>query len=85
LAWLVTVPAVSSEAEAGRRRLRPLVLATVALAGLAAAGCGEKPEPSIHPPTAAAVTTTAPATTTPAPTATKPTGTPTAPVPKTTP
>jgi len=82
---LVTVPAVSSEAEVGRRRLRPLVLWTAALAALAAAGCGEKPEPSIHPPTTAAATTTAPAKPAPAPTATKPTRTPTAPAPKTAP
>jgi hypothetical protein len=82
---LVTVPAVNSEAEAGRRRLRPLVLGTAAIAALAAGGCGEKPEPSIHPPTTAPATTTVPTTPAPAPTTTKPAPTPTAPVPKTTP
>jgi len=57
------------------------------LGALAAAGCGEKSEPAVHPPTTAAITTPAP-TTTPtaaAPTGTKPVQTPTAPVPKTTP
>ena len=77
--------AVSSQASAGRRRLRTLVLGTAAIAALAAAGCGEKPEPSIHPPTTTAATTTTPTTTAPAPTTTKPAPTPTAPVPKTTP
>jgi hypothetical protein len=67
-----------------RRRLVPLVLATGALAAMAAAGCGEKSEPAVHPPTTAATTATAPTTTTP-PATTKPTPTPTAPVPKTTP
>ena len=52
---------------------------------LAAAGCGEKSEPSVHPPTTAAATMTAPAATAPGPTTTKPAQTPTAPVPKTTP
>lgn len=69
----------------GRWRLRPLVVGTAAVAALAAAGCGEKSEPSVHPPTTAAATTTAPATTLPGPTTTKPAPTPTAPVPKTTP
>jgi hypothetical protein len=54
-----------------------------AAAALAAAGCGEKSEPAIHPPTTAAVTTT-PTATAPAPTTTAP-ATPTAPAPKTTP
>ncbi|HKH41972.1 MAG TPA: hypothetical protein VKA41_08955 [Solirubrobacterales bacterium] len=75
-----------SVVEAGRRRLRPLVLGTAAIAALAAAGCGEKSEPAIHPPTTATATTTAPQTT-PAPdsTITRTEQTPTAPVPKTTP
>jgi hypothetical protein len=77
---------VSSEGSAGRRRLRPLVLGTAAIAAIAAAGCGEKSEPSIHPPTTtAAATTTTPTATAPSPTTTKPVQTPTAPVPKTTP
>jgi hypothetical protein len=50
-----------------------------AVAALAAAGCGEKSEPSIHPPTTAAITTT-PITTAPAATTTAP-ATPTAPAP----
>jgi multidrug efflux pump subunit AcrA (membrane-fusion protein) len=69
------------------RRLRPIVLGAAAIAALAAAGCGEKSEPSVHPPTTAA-TTSVPTTTptTPAPgTVTKTEQTPTAPVPKTTP
>jgi hypothetical protein len=68
-----------------RRRLRPLVLGTAAIAALAAAGCGEKSEPDVHPPTTAALTTTAPPVTTTEPTAPAPPQTPTAPVPKTTP
>ncbi len=81
-ACFVTVPAVSSDGWAGRRRLRPLVLGTAALAALAAAGCGEKSEPAVHPPTTAAATTTATGQPAPAPTATKPTQTPTAPAPE---
>jgi hypothetical protein len=83
-ARFVTVPAVSEE-RAGKRRLRPLVLGAAAIAALAAAGCGEKSEPSVHPPTTTAAAPAAPTTTAPAPTATKPAQTPTAPVPKTTP
>jgi len=79
----VTVPAVIKEPEAGRRRLLPLVLVAGALGAVAAAGCGEKSEPSVHPPTTAATTTTAPVTTTPSATTTS--KSPTAPVPKTTP
>jgi hypothetical protein len=74
---------VSFQGSAGRRRLWPLVLGMGAVAALAAAGCGEKSEPAIHPPTTAAVTTT-PTATAPAPTTTAP-ATPTAPAPKTTP
>ena len=81
----VTVRAVITEAQAGRRRLLPLLIASGALAAVAAAGCGEKSEPAVHPPTTAATPTTAPTTTTPPATITKPTPTPTAPVPKTTP
>jgi hypothetical protein len=69
----------------GRRRLRPLVLGTAAVAALAAAGCGEKSEPSVHPPVTTGVTATTPTATAPGPTTTKPVQTPTAPVPKTTP
>jgi hypothetical protein len=76
---------VRSVSEAGRRRLLPLLLATAGLAALASAGCGEKSEPAVHPPTTAATPTTTPTTTTPPATTTKPTPTPTAPVPKTTP
>jgi hypothetical protein len=53
------------------------LLGTAAVAALAAAGCGEKSEPSVHPPATAGVTTT--------PTATAPAPTTTNPVPKTTP
>jgi hypothetical protein len=67
-------------------RLRPLAIGTALAAALAAAGCGEKSEPQVHPPTTAPTvsvpTTTAPPATTTAP---APTPTPTAPVPKTTP
>ena len=56
-----------------------------AVVALAAAGCGEKSEPAVHPPTTVAAPTTAPTTTAPGPTTTKPAQTPTAPVPKTTP
>jgi hypothetical protein len=76
---------VNSDGSAGRRRLRPLVLGTAALAALAAAGCGEKSEPDVHPPVTTAVTTTAPTTPTQGATTTAPAQTPTAPVPKTTP
>jgi hypothetical protein len=76
---------VRTVGEAGRARLLPLALAAGALAAVAAAGCGEKSEPAIHPPTTAATVTTAPTTSTPPATITKPTPTPTAPVPKTTP
>jgi predicted outer membrane protein len=61
----------------GKRRLRPLLLGAAAVAALAAAGCGEKSEPSVHPPATTGVTTT--------PTATAPAPTTTNPVPKTTP
>jgi hypothetical protein len=73
---------------AGSRRLRLVVLGAAVSVAFAASGCGEKSEPSVHPPTTAAATTTVPATT---PTATTPgtitrtEQTPTAPVPKTTP
>jgi hypothetical protein len=67
------------------RRLPALVAAAGVLAAGAFAGCGEKPEPAIHPPTTAAITTTPPATTAAPGTPTKPVPTPTAPVPKTTP
>jgi hypothetical protein len=78
---------VISEDMVGRLRLRPLAIAGVAaVAAVAAAGCGEKSEPSVHPPTTAAVTNTAPTPTTTAPgTITRTEQTPTAPVPKTTP
>jgi hypothetical protein len=79
----VTVPAVITEPEAGRRRLLPLVLVAGALAAVAATGCGEKSEPSVHPPTTAPTTTAPPVTT--APPATTTAKSPTAPVPKTTP
>jgi hypothetical protein len=76
------------EPEAGRRRLVPLVLVAGALGAVAVAGCGEKSEPSVHPPTTAAATTAPPAATTttaPPATTTAKSLTPTAPVPKTTP
>jgi multidrug efflux pump subunit AcrA (membrane-fusion protein) len=69
------------------RRLRPIVLGAAAIAALAAAGCGEKSEPAVHPPTTAATTsvpTTTPTTAAPG-TVTRTEQTPTAPVPKTTP
>jgi hypothetical protein len=72
------VQRVSFEAKAGRRRLRFVALGVAGVAALAAAGCGEKSEPSIHPPTTAATTTTAPAV------PTQTTTTPTQPVPTTT-
>ena len=75
-------PPVSSER--GRRTLLPLALVTAGLA-VTAAGCGEKSEPAIHPPTTAATTTAPPATTTAPATTTPTTQAPTAPVPKTTP
>jgi hypothetical protein len=75
---------VITDAKAGRGRLLPLVLVAGMLGAAALAGCGEKSEPAVHAPTAAATTTTPPATTT-APSATRTTHTPTAPVPKTTP
>jgi len=79
----VTVPAVITEPEPGRRRLLPLVLVAGALGAVAVTGCGEKSEPAVHPPTTAATTTAPPVTTTaPATTTTK---SPTTPVPKTTP
>ncbi|MGA9371416.1 MAG: hypothetical protein WBV53_06175 [Solirubrobacterales bacterium] len=74
-----------TEPEAGRRRLLAVVLVAGTLGAVALAGCGEKSEPAVHPPTTAATTTTPPATTAPPATATRPTPTPTAPVPKTTP
>jgi hypothetical protein len=74
------VPAVISQVSAGRR-LRLLALGTVAIAALAAAGCGEKSEPEVHAP----ATTVAPTTTAAPGVTTRPTPTPTAPVPKTTP
>jgi hypothetical protein len=73
------------ESEAIRRRLLPVALVAGALGAVAVSGCGEKSEPTVHPPTTAATTTTPPATTTPAPSTTAKTPTPTAPVPKTTP
>ena len=67
-------------------RLRPLLLGAALAAALAAAGCGEKSEPQVHPPTTAptvsAPTATGPPATTTAP---APAQTPTGPVPKTTP
>jgi hypothetical protein len=72
---------VITESEAGRRLL-PLVLVAGTLGAAALAGCGEKSEPAVHPPTTAATATTPPATTTAPPATTK---TPTVPVPKTTP
>jgi hypothetical protein len=56
----------------GRRRLRPLVLGTAAVVALAVAGCGEKSEPSVHPPATTAVTATTPTATVPEPTTTQP-------------
>jgi hypothetical protein len=76
---VVSVPVVTPSSKAGRGRLLTLVIAAAGLA-VAAAGCGEKSEPAIHPPTTAATTTTAPPTTT-----VPQTQSPTAPVPKTTP
>ena len=76
------MPAVSSET--GTRLSRGLALGAAAIVAIAAAGCGEKSEPPIHPPTTAATTTVPPATTAPTTTA-RTTPTPTAPVPKTTP
>jgi hypothetical protein len=76
------VPAVITEPQAGKRRLLPLVLVAGALGAFAAASCGEKSEPTVHPPTTAPTTTVPPTTTAPPATTTK---TPTAPVPKTTP
>jgi hypothetical protein len=75
---------VSFQGSAGRRRLRPLVLGLGTVAALAAAGCGEKSEPSIHPPTTAAITTT-PTATASGVTTTAPANTSTAPAPQTTP
>jgi hypothetical protein len=76
---------VTPSSKAGRGRLLTLVIAAAGLA-VAAAGCGEKSEPAIHPPTTAATTTTAPPTTAVPPATTTPqTQSPTAPVPKTTP
>ncbi len=80
----VTVPAVTREAQAIRRRLLPVALAA-AIGAIAVAGCGEKSEPGVHAPTTAPTTTTLPVTTTPSPTTTAKAPTPTAPVPKTTP
>ena len=88
----VSVPVVSALSQAGRGWRLPVVLAAAGVA-VSAAGCGEKSEPAIHPPTTAvtttappAPTTTAPPTTTAAPATTNPTTqAPTAPVPKTTP
>jgi hypothetical protein len=76
------VRGVSSLLMAGWRRPRLLVAGAATVAALAAAGCGEKSEPDVHPPTTAPVTTPAPTTTTPAPTQTKTGPTATAPVPK---
>jgi hypothetical protein len=75
---------VSSQASAGRRRLRTLLLGAAAIAALAATGCGEKSEPAIHAPTTTPATT-APTTTAAPPATTAQPQTPTAPVPKTTP
>jgi hypothetical protein len=68
----VTVPGVSSLRTAGLRRLRLPIVGAMAVAAAATAGCGEKSEPAVHPPTTAAPATTAPTTTTPAPAQTKP-------------
>jgi hypothetical protein len=68
----VTVPGVSSLRTAGLRRFRLPIVGAMAVAAAATAGCGEKSEPAVHPPTAAAPATTAPTTTAPAPTQTKP-------------
>ncbi len=75
---------VSSAKTAGWRRLRPALVGAATVAALAAAGCGEKSEPAVHPPTTAP-TTTAPPTTTSTPTQTQPAPTPTTTVPKQTP
>jgi hypothetical protein len=66
------------------RRLRPIVLGAVAIAALAATGCGEKSEPAVHPPTTVATPATT-TTATPGATTTQPQGTQTAPAQKTTP
>jgi hypothetical protein len=78
------VPGVNAAKTAGWRRLRLLVAGAMSMAAVGTAGCGEKSEPGVHPPTTAPTTTAAP-TTTPAPTQTKPAPTPTAPVTKQTP
>jgi len=70
---------VNVDRKAGTRGAA-LALGAAALLALGAAGCGEKSEPDVHPPTTAPTTTQVP-TTTPA----KPVPTPTAPLPKTTP
>jgi hypothetical protein len=79
------VPGVNAAKTARWRRLRLLVAGAVSMAAVGTAGCGEKSEPAVHPPTTAPTTTAAPTTTTPAPTQTKPAPAPTAPVPKQTP
>jgi hypothetical protein len=66
---------VSIWAKAGTRRARLIAVLAAAGGALAMAGCGEKSEPAVHPPTTATPTT--PATT--APTTTAPTGTQPAP------
>jgi hypothetical protein len=79
------VPGVSSANTAGWGRRRLLIVGAASMVALGTAGCGEKSEPAVHPPTTAPATTAAPTTTAPAPTQTKPAPTPTAPVPKGTP
>ena len=75
--------AVDSGPKAGRTGLRAALLAIAASATLAAAGCSEKSEPDVHPPTVPTPTVTAPgAGTTTGTTATQPApATPTAPAP----
>jgi len=71
--------------KATAQRLPAPIVAAVVILGLAIAGCGEKSEPAVHPPTTAPTTVSVPTATTPPPTTTQPAPTPTAPVPKTTP
>lgn len=75
--------AVTYAPDSRRRSWGPAALGIAVATALAAAGCGEKQEPPIHPPTTAPATTTAPTPTTTTPTApnttTKPPPTGTAP------
>ena len=81
----VTVPGMSPARTVGWRRRRLLIAGAASMAALGTAGCGEKSEPAVHPPTTAPATTAAQTTTAPTPTQTKPAPTQTAPVPKETP